>query len=26
MEELGEFIKVIPADKMPQAARSVAHG
>jgi len=26
MEELGEFIKVIPAEKMPQAARSVAHG
>lgn len=26
MEELGEFIKVVPAEKMPQAARSVAHG
>ena len=26
MEELGEFIKVIPADQMPQAVRSVAHG
>lgn len=26
MEELGEFIKVVPAEQMPQPARSVAHG
>jgi NifU-like protein len=26
MEELGEFIRVIPADQMPQPARRAAHG
>ena len=26
MEELGEFLKVIPADQMPKAAREVAYG
>ena len=26
MEELGEFIKVVPAEKMPQEPRRVAHG
>lgn len=26
MEELGEFLKVIPADQMPRAAREVAYG
>jgi NifU-like protein len=26
MEELGEFIRVVPADKMPQEPRRVAHG
>ena len=26
MEELGEFIRVVPADQMPKEQRSVAHG
>jgi NifU-like protein len=26
MEEMGEFIRVIPAEQMPQEQRKVAHG